>query len=39
MILDILFQSKVNAHVKKHKLLVRKIVNRLLKKFGEAYVT
>jgi hypothetical protein len=29
----------MNSLLKKHRLLIRKIVNKLLKKFGTAYVT
>lgn len=39
MILDNLFQNKTNPHVKKHKLLVRKILSRLIRRCGIVYLT
>jgi len=38
LIIDNLFQHKINGHVKKHKLLVRKILTRLIKKCGLPYM-
>ena len=37
--IDNLFQQKLSYHVKKHKLLVRKIIQKLITKFGPAYVS
>ena len=39
LILENTFQFKTNLHVKKHKLLVRKILNRLVRRLGIQYVT
>lgn len=38
-IIDQLFSQKENNHVKKHKLLVRKIITKLIRKLGVASVT
>ena len=39
IIIDNLFTLKMNLHVKKHKLLVRKILQRLIKRTSVAFVT
>lgn len=39
LIVTNLFQHKINHHVNKHKLLVRKILSRLIRRCGLAYVT
>lgn len=39
LIIDTLFKDKVNAIVKKHKLIIRKITNKLIKRCGIKYVT
>ena len=39
MIIDNLFQHKINHHVKKHKLLVRKILTKLIRRCSIAYMT
>ena len=36
IIIDNLFQTKINNQVKKHKLLVRKIITKLIRKIGVA---
>jgi len=39
LVIDSLFQSRHSPHVKKHKLLVRKILTRLIKRCGVAAAT
>lgn len=38
-VVDSLFSQKSNPHVKKHKLVVRKILSRLIKRCGVAFMT
>lgn len=38
-VIDNMFQSKLNYHIKKHKLLVRRIMNKLIRKCGVQFVT
>jgi len=38
LLLDTLFQSKVNYLVNKHKLLVRRIINKLIRRCGINYL-
>lgn len=37
--IDNLFHQKLSYHVKKHKLIVRKIIQKLITKFGPNYVS
>jgi len=37
--IDNMFQLKINHHIKKHKLIVRKILSKLIRKCGSPYVT
>ena len=39
MIIENLFTHKSNQHVKKHKLIVRKLLTRLIRRCGINYVT
>ena len=39
MIIQIIFSNKMNPMLKKHRLLIRKIINKLIRKLGSEYVT
>jgi len=38
-VIDNMFQQRLNYHIKKHKLLVRKIMSKLIKKCGVQFIT
>ena len=39
MLIQIIFSNKMSPVLKKHRLLIRKIISKLIKKFGSGYVT
>lgn len=39
LMIDSLFEHKLNHHVKKHKLLVRKLLTRLIRRCGIPFIT
>lgn len=39
LLLDVMFQQKTNVHIRKQRLIVRRIVSKLMKRCGVAFVT